>query len=383
MCGWGATFTFIQHGLGKRSASVVFSFNNRLQKIKPKKDFVQCAPISLFFLDNNGNLKPIAIQLFQDPGLDNPIFTPLDPPNTWTFVKMWMNNADTLHHQAVSNLGGTHLTMEGIVVASHRNLAKSHPILKLLAPHFLYLVPVNTLAVPKLIDPGEFVDSIMNIGAEGLMVAVNRHLKVWRMDVHGDLPEFLKHRGLDDPNVLPGYYYRDDGLLVFEAIRDYVREYVEIYYTDADLIKGDTELQSWIQDLVRPTDAPVPGCGIKGVAGNGELTTTDQLVRILTSIIWTSSGQHAASNFKQYEQYAFPPNCPLYLSGSPPKTKNAIVTDQNILDSMPDRKQTLRIVNTSTQFEIKRTNPIGDFEVRVLNIVLYVCNSQWLCILVI
>ena len=43
---------------------------------------VQCAPFGLFFVDKNGHLKPIAIQLFQDPGPDNPIFTPTDPPNT-------------------------------------------------------------------------------------------------------------------------------------------------------------------------------------------------------------------------------------------------------------------------------------------------------------
>jgi hypothetical protein len=39
--------------------------------------------------------------------------------------------------------GFTHLLMEGVVVVTHRQLSQSHPIFKLLAPHFLYLIAIN------------------------------------------------------------------------------------------------------------------------------------------------------------------------------------------------------------------------------------------------
>ena len=337
-----------------------------LQGVKARENFVQCAPFGLFFVDKNGHLKPIAIQLFQEPGLDNPIFTPTDPPNTWTFAKMWLNNADTGYHQTVSHIGGTHFTMEGILVASHRNLARSHPIFKLLAPHFLQLVAINKVAVATFVEMDNSVlERTMTLGQTGFFEVASRHVTSWRMDVHGNLPEVLKLRGVEDPDVLPGFSFRDDGLLVYEAIQNYAKEYVDIYYTDTDILKGDNELKSWIEDIVRPTDAAIPGCGIKGVPGNGELTTIDQLVQILTSIIWINSGKHAAVMFKQWDQMAFPPNSPMMLYGSPPQSKQAKVTDEDILNALPNREDTMMIGFFLEILDHPRTNALGNFEVRV------------------
>ena len=35
---------------------------------------------------------------------------------------------------------------------------------------------------------------------------------------------------LDDPKVLPGYHFRDDAILLYEAINKYVKAYVGLYY---------------------------------------------------------------------------------------------------------------------------------------------------------
>ena len=208
----------------------------------------------------------------------------------------------------------------------------------------------------------------MNINSNSVFEIVGRHLQNWRMDVHGNLPELMKLRGVEDTNVLPGFGYRDDGMLVYEAIYDYAREYVDVYYTDTDIL-DDVELKTLVQDIVRPTDDPIPGCGLKGVPGNGILATTDQLVQILTSIIWINTGQHAAVMNKNYVQYAFPPNCPMQLHGSPPKSKLAIVTERDILDALPDRATTGMIAEINKQIVLMHTrkNPLGDFEVWLLN----------------
>ena len=103
--------------------------------------------------------------------------------------------------------------------------------------------------------------------------------------------------------------------------------------------------------------------------GNGSLTTTDQLVQILTSVIWINTGQHAAVMNKNYVQYAFPPNCPMQLHGSPPKSKLANVTDRDILDALPDRATTAVIGDNNKQLVLLHTkrNAIGEFEVWMLN----------------
>ncbi|KAH9509994.1 hypothetical protein Btru_044799 [Bulinus truncatus] len=114
-----------------------------LEEIPVKKDFVLCAPIALFFVGISGQLKPVAIQLFQKPGPKNPIFTPRSPSLTWTLVKMWFNNADCAYHQALTHLGFTHLLMESFSLATQRNLSHSHPVYKILEPHFLYIMAIN------------------------------------------------------------------------------------------------------------------------------------------------------------------------------------------------------------------------------------------------
>ncbi|XP_060606795.1 arachidonate 12-lipoxygenase, 12R-type-like [Ruditapes philippinarum] len=59
-----------------------------------KSGFTMTSPIALFYQQNDGTLKPIAIQLFQKPGVDNPVFLPSDPEYTWVLAKMWFNVAD-------------------------------------------------------------------------------------------------------------------------------------------------------------------------------------------------------------------------------------------------------------------------------------------------
>ena len=125
-----------------------------LEGVQCKDDKELCCPLALFYAKRTGELLPIAIQLFQQPAEDNPVFLPSDPTYTWMLAKMYYNNADAAVHQACTHLGFTHLVCETICISVHRCLAPSHPIFRLLSPHFLYLMAINTLAVQKLLAPG-------------------------------------------------------------------------------------------------------------------------------------------------------------------------------------------------------------------------------------
>ena len=53
-----------------------------------------------------------------------------------------------------------------------------------------------------------------------------------------DLPKVLKDRGVDDTEKLPGFYYRDDALRLWNAIKDYINRILSIYYhSDEDIEK--------------------------------------------------------------------------------------------------------------------------------------------------
>ena len=45
---------------------------------------------------------------------------------------------------------------------------------------------------------------------------------------------------------------------------------------------------------------------------------------MLVSIIFAASVSHAAVNFNQYDEYGFPPNAPLWMSGQPPTNKVSV-----------------------------------------------------------
>ncbi|KAL8593845.1 hypothetical protein ACOMHN_065322 [Nucella lapillus] len=334
-----------------------------MERVSVTPGFVVCAPIGLFFLDKNGQLTPVAIQLYQTPTPDNPIFLPTDDPWLWEMVKMWYNNADGAYHESHVHLGFTHLVMEGVVIASHRNLSQSHPVFKLLAPHFLYLLTINANALQTLIAPGEWIDTYTNFGITGAFEIIRRGLATWRLDVHGTLPEDLKRRRLDDPNVLPCYHFRDDAMLYYDTIHKYVTAYLNLYYDSPEKLTGDWELQNWAAELVKPRDNDKGGCGLLGVPGEGSLTRTDQLAMILTSIIYTCSVEHAAVNFSQYDEYGFPPNSPLYLQGQPPKTKDPC-TEADLVKALPDLNTTLNIMMVTNLLSQKATYSLGNFEVQ-------------------
>ncbi|CAC5367930.1 ALOX5 [Mytilus coruscus] len=194
-------------------------------------------PLALFYFNDAKCLMPIAIQLFQKKGPTNPVFLPSDPEYTWMLAKLWYNLADSTYHQALTHLNFTHLMMEGISVATKRNLALQHPIMKLLNPHFLYLMAIDSLALKSLIKPDGIIDKVSNAGIKGSFHIMRKSMEWWRLDIHGTLPENLRRRGVFDQSVLTGaYHVRDDGLLMYDTIKSYVEKYVMLYYLCCDIV---------------------------------------------------------------------------------------------------------------------------------------------------
>ncbi|XP_041252237.1 arachidonate 12-lipoxygenase, 12R-type-like, partial [Onychostruthus taczanowskii] len=49
------------------------------------------APLCLLHQRPDGELRPLAIQLSQEPGPDSPVFVPQDPPWLWLLAKAWLS----------------------------------------------------------------------------------------------------------------------------------------------------------------------------------------------------------------------------------------------------------------------------------------------------
>jgi len=257
-------------------------------------------PMALFAVPPGGaSLVPVAIQCGQDPE-EFPIFTPsvkADAQWGWETAKLAVQVADGNYHELFVHLARTHLIMEAFAVATHRNLAEVHPIWGLLVPHFEGSLFISYEAATSLIAADGPIDHIFagTISTSQLAAAQDR----LGFDFSANMvPTELAARGVDDQSKLADYPYRDDALLVWQAIREWVAQYVQHYYSSDEEVAGDTELAAWAASLKDE--------GL--VKGLPDIATRSALIDTCTMAIFTASAQHAAVNFPQKDIMAFAPN---------------------------------------------------------------------------
>ena len=140
-----------------------------------------CAPMCLFYVDERSRLMPLAIQLGQSPDA-GPIFTPHDDPWLWRTVKTHVQCADAQVQECASHLLRTHLVMETVAVAMHRQLSVAHPLHQLLVPHCRFTMAINHSARTKMLAPGGPIAETMSVGREGALELCAKAWKNWSFD---------------------------------------------------------------------------------------------------------------------------------------------------------------------------------------------------------
>lgn len=79
-------------------------------------------------------------------------------------------------------------------------------------------------------SPGGWVDLTMQIGRVGMFSIIAKSWAEWDLMNQGHFVNDMKRRGVDDTEALPNYHYRDDALLIWNAIRKYVSHVVKSVY---------------------------------------------------------------------------------------------------------------------------------------------------------
>ncbi len=250
-----------------------------------------------------------------------------------------------------------HLIVEIFDISMHRTLPPAHPIFKMLEPHMEVTMAVNDSARSKMLAPGGPIDSTLAVGAKGSFELMARAWwEQWDYGQH-NVPTDLAARGVDDNDALPGYYWRDDALRLWDIIGRYVQNMVEHFYeSDQDVI-DDWELQAF-QAEIRDPD----GGNVRNIPGGRDgFQDRATLITFLTQLIYMASAGHAASNNGQYDYYGFVPNTPGAIYASPPTSKDLDFSEEDLAHAMPPFKaasiQILMVRLLSRQTEM----PLGQF----------------------
>lgn len=280
-------------------------------------------PIAVFAVPKGGrDLVPVAIKLDQADDADVVIAPKAGEYTnyTWEMAKFSVQVADGNYHELFVHLARTHLVEEAFTLATYRCLAPSHPVSILLAPHFQGTLFINMNAAGSLIAEGGAIDRIFAGTIDTIQSTTVKNRLAF--DFLGSLlPLDLQRRGVDDVETLPDFPYRDDGLLVWNALATWTAAYVDTYYASDTDIVGDTELAAWSAELI--------ATGKMG--GFAAPTTRSQLADILTMVIFTASAQHAAVNFPQLSLMSYAPN----VTGAAWSTVDQGGQETQWLDMMP------------------------------------------------
>ena len=120
------------------------------------------------------------------------------------------------------------------------------------------------------------------------------------------LPNELASRGFTDDVQMPAYLYRQDGMKLWHAIGEFAKDFVDEIYESDQAVAADKYIQDWAKETTDADKAAIPGFP-------SSFEDKETVTKVLQTLMWLSSGLHAAVNFGQYDHYANVPNKPLSM----------------------------------------------------------------------
>lgn len=322
------------------------------------------APTCLLGVPKNPSMRetvlPLAIRCGQNSSLfpmysANPAHT---DAVTWLAAKLTVQVADAVIHETVYHLARTHLLVGIVVCATHRALPTQHPLYRLLKCHFYGTAFINNAAVSRLINPGGIIDDItapdifttQGVAADGINGAASK-FNEWFPDVD------LVSRDVMDPSLR--FPYRDDALLVWDAILQWVTEFIGAYYhSDKDVLE-DKELAAWCDELTAKDKGNLHGFGD---LNDGKIKSVNYLTRAVAFIIFTATAQHAAVNFPQGTMMQFAPSMPLAGYAPPPTVARPYADiDAMVEDLMPTLDRAQKQLTTAELIGVMQYGVLADY----------------------
>jgi len=268
------------------------------------------SPIALFaVIESEHGIKrlvPVAIQMDSTP--DSKVHTPIDGKD-WFLAKSFVQRADFNSLHLIKKRLKAHLYLDAPCTLVEKYFSEYHPIYQLIRQHCRAALETNKLFEIKLFGRSAPIYKVLSVDYSSALEMLNKEYEKMTFD-DLDLKNDLKKRGVDDTDKLTYYPYRDDGILLYEKLDEFADAYIDAYYDNDQEVTSDNELQELVNEL--SADGKQGDFGGKGMVKKFPAKIEDKatLRKVLTTLLWAFTGQHAAVTYPILEYGGFVPNAP-------------------------------------------------------------------------
>lgn len=244
-----------------------------------------------------------------------------------------MQCSDWFRHEVTVHLTRTHLIEEAIIVSVNRQLDPTHPVFRILRPHWQKTLALNGSARGVLVP--SVILKIIGFEKEQALSFIREEYRTFDFK-NSYVPEDLSRRGfppekLDTPKF-HNYAYARCINSMWNKIRDYVQDILSLSYSgdDADKqVENDASIQDWCKEMRCPDGADLREFP--------KITTFKELVDCVTMCIHIASPQHTAVNYLQDYYQDFVINKPSCLFTEPPRSLDQLLkyTEKDLVEALP------------------------------------------------
>jgi hypothetical protein len=216
------------------------------------------------------------------------VVSPQDPHPDWFLAKAVFNCLDrdvnAIYHFVL------HTVIANVAIAAQKTLASEHP----LYPPIQHAANLNFGIIAEgvllLLQPFGAFDTYLSLSGASIQSLLFPYL-MERFDWQStNIKDNLQARGVMD---IPGFLYRDDGEITYDALRTYTRKYLAGSYRKRGSVQGDPELQNFLGALTNSSDTIA---FLNGFPTGAEVRNLKDVSELLAQILWISGVEHHALN---------------------------------------------------------------------------------------
>jgi len=310
--------------------------------ISKDKDRWGNAGVVLYHLSERGKLHPLAILIdFKETILKSvTIFNerltanaPTEGEETdwpWRYAKTSFQACDWSRHELATHLVNTHLIEEVIIVASYRVFPTSHPVYKLLSPHWAKTLSLNATARSTLVPT--FIGKVIGFTDDQMYCFIRHAYKQFNW-TQMYIPNDLTLRGFPPAKLgsqkYHNYVYAKNINSMWRVLHKFVVAVIAISYESDEAVASDKYITEWTTEMRSPTGAQMPSFPI--------IQSIADLADAITMCIHIASPQHNAINYLQEYYQSFVISRPPALWAPPPATLRELLTyrEQDLVAALP------------------------------------------------